>query len=100
MEIERMIEILSKLGFAFKAKNKCVVFERSDYTVTLDLTEMKGVKYWTYSIINFKDGIPNIMYLDTPFNKIDAKSLLCPILEVFRYEIREQKIDLILESDI
>lgn len=100
MGIERMIEILSKLGFGYRIKNKCIAFERSDYTVTLDLIEMGGVKYWTYSIINFKDGVPNIMHLDTLFNKIDVKLILYPILEIFKYEIREQKIDLILESDI
>ena len=49
---------------------------------------------------HFKDGVPNIMHLDTLFNKIDVKLILYPILEIFKYEIREQKIDLILESDI
>lgn len=100
MGIERMIEVLSKLGFGYKTKNSSIVFNRLDYTVTLDLVEARGVRYWTYSVINFKDGIPDIVYLDTIFNNIDIKSILHPILEIFKHEIREQKIDLILESNI
>lgn len=100
MDIEKLVQILSNLKFKYKIEDKKIEFIRGDYTITLDFSETMGSRFWTYSVINFRNGIPDIIHLDTFFNTLDPKLLFRPILRIFRDEIRSQKIDSILESNI